>query len=208
MQAFSIRDALRFGWEATKRELPTWSKLLLISVIFWALEYATRQGPTGSVDMAARIASVILQLIGVGIAILWINAALLVQGEDPIAAADLLPSPRLYLTYLLGFLLYVISVTVGLFLLILPGVYWAIEYCCFGFLIVDKQLSPLDAFKRSAQLTQGVRGQLFRFALTLVGLNILGALAAGVGLFATLPTSLAAIGYVYRRLLQRNENRS
>ena len=46
------------------------------------------------------------------------------------------------------------------------------------------------------------------FWLALVGINILGMIALGVGLIATVPVSWLANAYVYRRLQLQAENNS
>src|SRR5690606_24140896 len=93
-----------------------------------------------------------------------------------------------------------LMVGVGLVLLIVPGVILAVVYAFYGFVIVDRGEPVLAALQRSAELTRGHRGELFLFGVVLLGLNLLGALAFGIGLLITSPVSLIAAGYVYRRL--------
>ena len=56
------------------------------------------------------------------------------------------------------------------------------------------------ALSRSADITKGVRMDLFVFGLLIVGLNFLGLLALGVGLLVPAPISMVAGAYVYRQL--------
>lgn len=72
-----------------------------------------------------------------------------------------------------------------------------------GFLVVDRGLDPLEALHRSSVLTEGTRFRLFLFLLLCFGLNVLGALAFGVGLLFTIPATALAFAYVYRRLEER-----
>ncbi len=48
MSTFSRQDALQFGWAAMKRNLPVFSKLLLMSFVLAILQSALRSGPGGS----------------------------------------------------------------------------------------------------------------------------------------------------------------
>jgi len=46
---------------------------------------------------------------------------------------------------------------------------------------------------------------LFLFDLLLTLINLLGALCLLIGLFATIPTTMVAIAFVYRKLLAQTE---
>jgi uncharacterized membrane protein len=70
----------------------------------------------------------------------------------------------------------------------------------FSYFVVDQELGPIEALKRSAEITQGVKGDLFLLGLALGGINLLGAVALLIGLFATIPTAMLATAFVYRRL--------
>ena len=54
-------------------------------------------------------------------------------------------------------------------------------------------------------MTDGIKWKLILFCLALGGLNLLGAIALGVGLLVTIPTSLMAYVYVYRALRDRGD---
>jgi uncharacterized membrane protein len=66
--------------------------------------------------------------------------------------------------------------------------------------MIDQRLEPVEALRASSRLTAGSKGQLVLFGLTLVGVNLLGALAFGVGLLFTVPTCYLAAGQVFRQL--------
>ena len=108
--------------------------------------------------------------------------------------------------YIICSLLCGFVVVCGLILLIVPGVLWAAKYCFATFLIVDKGADPLSAMRRSAELTRPVRGQLITLGLALIGVNLLGAMALGIGLFITLPMSLMALFQAYDQIRQRAES--
>ena len=86
-------------------------------------------------------------------------------------------------------------------MLIVPGVIWAIKYQFFAYLIVDKKMGPWEAIQKSGEMTAGNKGNLFLLGLILALINIAGAICLLVGLFATIPTTMLAIVYVYRKLL-------
>lgn len=111
----------------------------------------------------------------------------------------------LFFRYFIGSILYGLIVLGGLVLLIIPGIIWAIKFQFFGYFIVDKKTGPIEALKRSAAITKGAKRNLFLFAILLGFINILGALFFIVGLFATIPTTMVALAFVYRKLLSHSQ---
>lgn len=103
-------------------------------------------------------------------------------------------------------LLFTLMFVVGLLLFIVPGIYWALKYQFYGELIVDKKMGALESLKKSSEITKGVKWQLLGFGFVLVGVNILGALALGIGLFVAIPMSSLAYFMVYRKLSARLES--
>ena len=84
--------------------------------------------------------------------------------------------------------------------MIVPGLIWGVRFQFFGYLIVDQKLGPIEALKRSATITKGSLWQLFSLWNVIALINLLGVLCLLVGLFATLPVSMIAMAYVYRKL--------
>jgi len=85
-------------------------------------------------------------------------------------------------------------------MLVIPGIIWAIKFQYFSYLMVDRGMGPIDALKESAKITEGVRTNLFFLKLLLVVINIVGMLFFVVGLLVTIPISIMAEAYVYRKL--------
>jgi uncharacterized membrane protein len=90
-------------------------------------------------------------------------------------------------------------------LLVIPGIIWSIRFHFFSYLIVDKGVSPIEALKKSSKITKGTKWDLFLFGILLVFINILGALALLVSLFVTMPATMVANAFVYRKLLSQEE---
>lgn len=60
-----------------------------------------------------------------------------------------------------------------------------------------------SSLREAAADTQGVKWRLLGFGLLCLGVNLVGAIAIGVGLLVTIPTTLVAAAYVFRRLQAR-----
>jgi uncharacterized membrane protein len=193
---FSSAEALRFGWQQTRSNLKSLLPIAVVAAALAFLQQALR-GPPG---MARALVLTVIQLLQAGVTMIWIAAALRLHDGHRFEWQQLLDSLDGYFAFLLTAVLYALIIAGGLILLIVPGVLWAIKYSFAGFVVVDRRLDPISALRESARITQRQRGRLFWFGLALLGINLVGALAFGVGLFVTVPTSYVAGAWVYRRL--------
>ena len=105
-----------------------------------------------------------------------------------------------------GNLLFLLIILGGLLLLVVPGLIWGVKYQFAPFLIVDRNCGIKAALRESAGITTGVKWELFLFFLLVMGINLVGLLAFGIGIFTTLPATMIAYTFVYRKLLERKES--
>ena len=89
---------------------------------------------------------------------------------------------------------------IGFILCIIPGVIASLGLAMTQPVIIDQNLAPVDAMKRSWEVMKPHLGSLFVLNLMLGLVNILGALLCGLGLFVTVPMSIVSIALVYRDL--------
>lgn len=112
--------------------------------------------------------------------------------------------PKAFLPYLAVKIMTTIAVLAGLVLLIVPGIIVALTLIFATYLVVDTGRGPIEALKESARITKGHKWALFMLMLALIGINILGVLALGVGLLISVPVSLLAVAHTYRSLARRD----
>ena len=93
-----------------------------------------------------------------------------------------------------------VAVIVGLILFIVPGIIIGIKLQFASYLVVDKNMGVVDALNKSSEMTKGIKMNLFLFGILLFLINVLGFLALIVGLLVTIPLSMVATAYVYRKL--------
>ena len=129
----------------------------------------------------------------------------LVDGREP-RYGDLFGDLTTFWRYVVGNLLFLLIILGGLLLLVVPGIIWSIKYQFAPFLIVDRNIGIKEAFKESAGITSGVKWELVLFFLLVLGINLVGLLAFAIGLFFTLPATMVAYTFVYRKLLKRKES--
>jgi uncharacterized membrane protein len=204
---FSKSEAVLFGWNTLKKNFGFFLGMLAIvvavNVLFGLVMSSFSEEAPKVLVIAVSVISWILDLlISMGI----IRITLKFCDQEQATYRDLFSAYRLLLNFLVGSIVYGIMVAIGFVFLIVPGIYLAVKYQFYDYLIVDKGMGPIEAIKRSGVLTEGVKRNLVLFWLALVGINILGMLALGVGLIATVPVSWLANAYVYRRLQLQAEN--
>ncbi len=102
------------------------------------------------------------------------------------------------LKQLLAELLYILIIMGGLVLFIVPAFIWMVKYQFISYLIVDKDMGPVEALRASAEITEGIKWRLFIFDMLVLLINMAGAMLFFVGVFFTIPTTTMAMSMVYR----------
>ncbi len=165
---------------------------IVSSVLQMVLEHSSLL--SSIVSIASAVVSMIVSLGSIYIVLA------LVDGKK-VSISEILSRADLFWKYLWASIMYVLAIGIGFILLIVPGVYMALKYGLYRYVIVDRpELSAMDALKESARLTDGIKWDLFVFSLALAGINILGFLALGIGLLYTIPVSAMAYVALYRSL--------
>ena len=84
-----------------------------------------------------------------------------------------------------------------LFLYLLPCFYMWIKIQFFPYFIISKEMGPIEALKKSYEITEGQSVNLVLFFMTLTMINLLGLIPLGLGLVFTIPFSLVATGVMF-----------
>jgi uncharacterized membrane protein len=204
---FSKSEAVLFGWNALKKNARFILGLLAIVValnISFSLIMSSfsEEAPSVLVFAFSIIIIILETLIGMGI----IKICLKFCDQEPASYEELFSAYPLLINYIAGSIMYGAMVAIGLIFFIVPGIYLALKYQFYNYLIIDQGKGPVEAIKMSGVLTEGVMWNLVLFWLMLAGINILGMLALGIGLIITIPLSWLATAYVYRRLQLQAQN--
>lgn len=75
---------------------------------------------------------------------------------------------RQYIKFISTYMLYMLSIFIGMIFLIIPGIYLFIRYIFAEFVIVDKNTDTKKSFKESSVLTKNVKLKLFFTVIVLV----------------------------------------
>ena len=198
---FTYGEVISVGWEKMKKHFWFFVGLLIVICLVQMIS-------TGFANLFKKNVIILYVLF---IIIAWVIQILVKMGTIKITLdildkgeanlKTLFSYSHLLIKFILGAILYGLIVLGGFILLIVPGIIWAIKYQFFAYLIVDKNLGPIEAIKKSGEITMGKKGKLFLLGLLLALINLIGAICLFVGLFVTIPVTMIAVAYVYRKLM-------
>jgi len=195
---FRVGEAISYGWNAYWKHVgPLFLLALVVAAVYVVISFIG-SGIGGAAGQV--VFQLITFIVGVIVAMGLIRASLaVVEGREP--DVRMLFETDGFGPYVVAAILFGIGVTVGLFLFIVPGIFLAIIWHFFGYVIVETPTtSPVDALRRSTEITRGHRWQLLGLGLLLFGINILGVLACCVGLLFTYGITAVTVAYAYKNL--------
>lgn len=197
---FVKKEAINFGFKIAKENI-----FFFLSVfVVWAFVTIGSKTIQNSLNserqaLASFVFSILMWIVGSIISMGIISISLkFVDGKKPILK-NIFYTKNIF-NFLLASIIRTVIIVAGFILLIVPGIIFAIKLQYSEYLIVDKGLDAVSSLKKSWEMTKGVKWNLFLLALLLCLINILGALALVVGLLITVPLSLVASAFVYRKL--------
>ncbi len=128
-----------------------------------------------------------------------IRATLMIVRGEKLEASKIM-SVENFGPYVLTGLLVGVLTFVGLILCVLPGLAVMFFTMFWGYFVVDKKMSPIEAITASFNLVKENAGAVIIFLLLSWVVTIVGAIACGVGLIVAIPVVTIATGYMYKRL--------
>lgn len=197
---FVKKEAINFGFKIAKENV-----FFFLSVfVVWAFVTIGSKTIQNSLNSERQlflsfIFSILMWIVGSIVSMGIISISLkFVDGKKPVLK-NILYTKNLF-NFLLASIVRTVIIVAGFILLIVPGIIFAIKLQYSEYLIVDKGLDAISSLKKSWEMTKGVKWNLFLLGLLLSLINILGVLALLVGLLITVPLSLVASAFVYRKL--------
>jgi uncharacterized membrane protein len=201
---FTVGSAIRFGWETFKTR--PWLFVGASIVIFFA--YGIVGAITGGIDKAmgatpedpSAIGSIInfvlSTFVGMGVTAFYLAA------HDNPETVDLstLWHPQPFWKYLVAEILVGLAIGVGFILLIIPGIIATIFFMFTTFIVIDKELGPIEAMKESMRIGRGYRWPLLGLIVLLLLIMLLGVIALFVGVLVAMPVASLAFVHAYRTL--------
>lgn len=202
----SFRDALSTGWSITKSRFPLLLAYLGTLILLGAARFFIEK-PIDSMGVKA-VLGIGFQIVNWYLTFNALGVSLKLIDDKEVSYADFwLPQSNFWF-YVLATLLYGLIIGVGTLLLIVPGIIFGLMFMFYGYVMIEKNLGPIEALKESKRLTAGAKWDLFLFSLLAIGLNLLGVLALLVGVLVTMTITFIAMAHLYRQRTRALEETS
>lgn len=198
--SFSKIDALRYGFEKTKKDPVTIIGISLVLAIYWTIPFYiinfffSVNKFIGIIFLLFTLCINLLMLMG------YIKVLLEVYNGNKVSLKDLFYHYQKFPDFLIGILFFIFLLSVGFIFLILPAIYFGVRFSFSFFNILQGRGSALTSFKSSWTLTKKEFFNLLLLYIFLVFLNFLGFLFFIVGLAFTLPVSFLSVVYAYKEI--------
>lgn len=196
---FSAFDTLKSAWQLFLVHKKFYLKTVLI---FGAIALVA---DWMSDDKSMRLVDLILSIIS-GVAS-WYGSMILMKASLSVAKGQPIPENVTSVTWQVALALVVSSFLVGLgtfigfFLLVVPGVIFAIRSSLTQYVILDGEAKIIPAIKKSMALTKGYFWSFFRLMLCVCALALLSVFPLmGLGFIVLVPVVTLALSLIYRKI--------
>lgn len=130
----------------------------------------------------------------------YVKISLLICSGKEVGIRDFLPTVEELSRMILASCFYFAGVFIGLLLCILPGVWFALKYWNYGWIIIAEDERPIGAFLKAGKLSRHIKLDLFYHFVLCFILLLAGILVCMIGFLLAFPTVLLATTYVHLKL--------
>ncbi len=210
---FKIGDVLAKGWEDFKKNVEILIITLLLSGVIIAgvimpLEIARIMLSENLAAMLGiLLVRVVLQtLVTILFQLGFITISLkIVRGEKP-KIGDLFVNRGKLLTAILASFLVGMGTFLGMLLLVVPGIIFALMTTLSMWFVVDRNMGAIEAIKASIEATRGSKTTLFLFAWVCFGLSLAAMIPCGMGFIILAPVLSVTTGHIYEALTKKEQD--
>ena len=170
---FTISQSIKDGWKLTKKH---WIVMIGIYLGYLILNMLI------ALIMNNNFGRILSTLISVYFSMSYLKMYLVASNDEEPEFNVFGKMAKRFLPFLGGYLLYIIGITVGLCLLIVPGIWFGVRFSMALNLITDnEQIGVIEAFKKSYEITSGHAFPLIGLFLCCILLIIGGLICLIVG---------------------------
>lgn len=193
-------SAYSYGWKRMKKFFLDLFLISLIVGVVW-LPLAMIQGLDGRGTAGGAILQIfafiylllLIHPIDYGAAFVFLKAARNEQFE----VSDMFLSFQNYMNVVLAALLKGAIVGIGMIFLVIPGIIFACKLAFVKYLVMDRNMEPVEAVKESWRMTKGYSGDIFVIGLLAFPLAIAGLLCFGIGIIPVIIWVRSAFAAMY-----------
>jgi hypothetical protein len=185
-----VQDYIKQGWEMFKEHIGEFVGFTLLIFVISAI--SSKLGFIGPFFSSAINSALFAGFV--------IAAFKLLSGKS-FQFSDFFNGFNYFLPLFLAGLVVGFLVSIGMVLLVIPGIYLAVGYMFTPFFIIDYRMEFWQAMETSRKIISKNWLTFFGFGLALFALNLVGLLAFGVGLLVTFPVSACAAAIAYKEVI-------
>lgn len=197
-KAFSDGAILKLGWKKTQEHLGFLIGVTLLS--FFIILVPQVVSIFVKNDIVSILLFIVYMFLAIFLAIGLLRIVIAIADDKQPEFGLLFSGMDVFLNYLFVTILYSIIVFAGFILLIFPGVIWMLKFMFAPWLVVDQKMGPIEALKKSAEMTSGMKWDLLGFQAVAFVVSMLGVLALYIGMLVTTPLVMIATAALYRHL--------
>ncbi|MCP3930738.1 MAG: hypothetical protein GY705_16745 [Bacteroidetes bacterium] len=195
-----------FGWNIMKTHF---LELLLVVVIVFAVQIPLgllRQDDAGIFsNVIGAIYSVLIGgPIGYGVAYVFLKV---IRGQEFDINDIFSVFKENYMNVVLAYLLSTAIIIIGFILLIIPGIILACRLAFVPYLVMDGKLEPVEAVKKSWEMTEPHAWTIFLMGLTAIPICLAGLVLLGVGLIPAIMWIEATFAAMYFVVSEQEEKK-
>jgi phage FluMu protein Com/uncharacterized membrane protein len=131
--------------------------------------------------------------IGIGQARMFLKIA---RGQS-VSMGELFGGGPYFLPILGASILFGLMVTIGIILLIVPGIILALMFSQYYYLIIDRNLGVMDSLNTAKEISNGNKATLLMIGLACLGITIVAAIPCGLGLIIASPYFALLYAVIY-----------
>ncbi|MBU1566459.1 MAG: hypothetical protein KJ630_12640 [Proteobacteria bacterium] len=207
--SFTIGGLLKEAWAKTKGVKATvWAGsavmylTLIILVACGAFLLPYQENKYDGINISGVLGDVLFQLITNAVSVIF-SAGLIFIGIRKVAGENVtwkmvFEGFSVAGKLIVATILQTILVSIGILLLVLPGIYLAIGYAMTIPLIVDRKMSPWQAMETSRKAIHGEWWKMFGLFIVMGLISLVSMVPIGIGLIWTWPMFVVLGGVVYR----------
>jgi|TARA_Y100000310_G_C20443232_1_gene697119 uncharacterized membrane protein len=193
-----VLSSYRNGWRQLWKYF--WA-LFLIGIIHIIFTIPAELSPRlGEGDITAFLvvstlvySFLILSPIELGVNFSYLKAA---RGDN-LKIKNIFEAFQNYRSAVLASILVFVIITIGVLLLIVPGIIFACKLAFTPYLVVDRKMSAIEAVKGSWHMTNGHAWKIFLMGLLTIPISIAGLFVIGVGLIISIMWVSLAFASLY-----------
>jgi uncharacterized membrane protein len=197
--AFSIKEALSYGWKTFKKR--PWYFIVFSLIIIGINAIPSIFGNEKlHPETFNRILSLIGTILSMIVTLGSINFVLKIYDNKSAPYSSIFEKWQLVLKFFLASILYVLIIFAGFILLIIPGIIWSIKFQFYPYVMVDRGTGIIESLKFSSKIVDNNKWKIFLFILAQALIFIVGFLLLGIGILVAIPVTMMAETYIYRKL--------